>query len=72
MTNSMFWNEVIGWLFTTIAVGGFIYLVILSLDKNPLFGDNDTDRDIANNERKKAQRLYKQQKKALKAATKRA
>lgn len=72
MTNSMFWNEVIGWLFTTIAVGGFIYLVILSLDKNPLFGDNDTDRDIANNERKKAQQLYKQQKKALKAATKRA
>ncbi|CAK1249409.1 MULTISPECIES: hypothetical protein [Fructobacillus] len=72
MTNSMFWNEVIGWIFTTGAVASFIYLVTLSLDKKPLFGDNDTDRDIANNERKKAQRLYKQQKKALKAATKRA
>nr|MCH9869300.1 hypothetical protein [Serratia marcescens] len=72
MTNSMFWNEVIGWVFTTGAVAGFIYLVTLSLDKKPLFGDNDTDRDIENDARKDGQRFYKQQKKALKAATKRA
>ncbi|MBS9338362.1 hypothetical protein G6R29_01765 [Fructobacillus sp. M2-14] len=72
MTNSMFWNEVINWFFLIGSTGGFIYIVTLSLDKNPWFGDNDVDRDIAHNERKKAQRLFKEQKKALKAATKRA
>lgn len=72
MTNSMFWNGVINWFFLFGAIGGFIYIVTLSLDKKPLFGDNDVDRDIAHNERKKAQRFAKAQKKALKAATKRA
>ncbi|GAP01458.1 hypothetical protein FFRU_071060 [Fructobacillus fructosus] len=72
MTNSMFWNGVINWFFLFGAIGGFIYIVTLSLDKKPLFGDNDVDRDIAHNERKKAQRFFKAQKKALKAATKRA
>ncbi|MBC9119203.1 hypothetical protein [Fructobacillus fructosus] len=72
MTNSMFWNGVINWFFLIGSTSGFIYIVTLSLDKNPWFGDNDVDRDIANAQRKKAQRFFKAQKKALKAATKRA
>ncbi|CAK1245011.1 hypothetical protein [Fructobacillus fructosus] len=72
MTNSMFWNEVIGWVFTSLSVGGFIYLVVISLDKKPLFGDNDVDRDVANEASKDGKRFAKAQKKALKAATKRA
>lgn len=72
MTNSMFWNEVIGWVLTSLAVGGFIYLVLISLDKKPLYGDNDLINDFENDARKDGQRFFKAQKKALKAATKRA
>lgn len=72
MTESMFWNEVINWFFIIGSVTLFAYAIIKSLDSKPLYGDNDLNNDITNNERKKAQRLYKAQKKALKAATKRA
>lgn len=72
MTNSMFWNEAIGWLLTIGAAALFTYCIIRSLDKKPLFGDNDLQRDHENNESKKGKRLAKAHKKALKAATKRA
>lgn len=72
MTNSMFWNGVINWFFLFGAIGGFIYIVTLSLDKKPLFGDNDVRRDLENDASKDGKRFAKAQKKALKAATKRA
>lgn len=72
MTNSMFFNEVINWFFLIGAIGGFIYIVTLSLDKKPLFGDNDVRRDLENDASKDGKRFAKAQKKALKAATKRA
>ncbi|MGQ2227114.1 hypothetical protein ACT5YR_07660 [Fructobacillus fructosus] len=75
MTNSMFWNEVIGWALTGLAVIGFCNLVRVSIRlwNEDLHTDNDIRNDLRRDKTpKQSRRLAKAQKKALKAATKRA
>lgn len=75
MTNSMFWNEVIGLVLTGLAVIGFCNLVRVAINlwNEDLHTDNDIRNDLRRDKTpKQSRRLAKAQKKALKAATKRA
>ncbi|QHJ80547.1 MAG: hypothetical protein [Caudoviricetes sp.] len=75
MTNSMFWNEVIGWVLTGLAVIGLCNLVRVSISlwNEDLHTDNDIRNDLLRDDTpQQSRRLAKAQKKALKDATKRA
>lgn len=75
MTNSMFWNEIVGWVLTGLAFLGFCNLLRVSIRlwHEDLHTDNDIRNDLLRDETpQQSRRLAKAQKKALKAATKRA
>lgn len=70
MSDLMFWNDV--FVIGCLIGAGLSFRIALKKYKGPTFSANDVRNDIRKDRRSEIKKLYKQHKKALKAATKRA